>query len=47
MRLIILKFCTIQDYITDDVVLIWQLMNDVIVDDVNTFHIKKMASSEL
>jgi hypothetical protein len=43
VRLIILKFYTIQDYVTDDVVLICQLMDGVVVDDVNTLHIKIMT----
>jgi hypothetical protein len=30
MRLIILKFCTMQDYMANDVMLIWQLMDDVV-----------------
>jgi hypothetical protein len=34
-----------QDYVTDDVVLICQLMDDVVVDDVNTLHIKIMTYS--
>jgi hypothetical protein len=46
VRLIILKFYTIQDYVTDDVVLIYQLMDGVVVDDVNTLHIKIMTYSE-
>jgi hypothetical protein len=29
------KVCTIQDYVADDVVLIWQLVDDVSVDDVD------------
>jgi hypothetical protein len=29
-----------QDYVADDVVLIWQL-----VDDVDTLHVKRMTSS--
>jgi hypothetical protein len=41
VKLIILKFCTTQDYIADDVVLIWQLIDDVIVDDVDTLDVKK------
>jgi hypothetical protein len=36
VRLIILKFYTMQDYVTDDIVLIWQLVDDVTVDDVDT-----------
>jgi hypothetical protein len=42
MRLIILKFFNMQDYVADDVVLIWQLVNDVTVDDVDILHIKRM-----
>jgi hypothetical protein len=45
VRLIILKFCIIQDYVTNDVVLIWQLVNDVVVDDVDTLHVKTMTCS--
>jgi hypothetical protein len=40
VRLIILKFCSMQDYVIDDVVLIWQL-----VDDIDTFHVKRMTCS--
>jgi hypothetical protein len=29
------KVCTMQDYVADDVVLIWQLVDDVSVDDVD------------
>jgi hypothetical protein len=42
MRLIILKFFNMQDYVAEDVVLIWQLVNDVTVDDVDILHIKRM-----
>jgi hypothetical protein len=45
VRLIILKFYTIQDYVTDDAILIWQLMDDVTVDDVDILHVKRMTSS--
>jgi hypothetical protein len=43
MRLIILKFFNMQDYVADDVVLIWQLVNDVTVDDVDILHINRMT----
>jgi hypothetical protein len=45
VRLIILKFYTIQDYVTDDPILIWQLMDDVTIDDVDILHVKRMTSS--
>jgi hypothetical protein len=32
-----------QDYVADDVVLIWQLVNDVTVDDVDILHINRMT----
>jgi hypothetical protein len=41
-EIIILKFCTMQDFVTDNVVLIWQLVNDVAVDDVDTLHVKRI-----
>jgi hypothetical protein len=34
------------DYVTDDVVLIWQLVDNVVVDDVDTLHVKRMTCSE-
>jgi hypothetical protein len=34
-----------QDYIADDVVLIWQLVDDVPVDDVDILHVKRMTCS--
>jgi hypothetical protein len=40
-------FYTMQDYVTDDVVLIWQLVDDVVVDDVDTLHVKRMTYSGL
>jgi hypothetical protein len=45
VRLIILKFCTMQDYVIDDVVVIRQLVYDMTVDDVDTLHIKRMDCS--
>jgi hypothetical protein len=32
-----------QDYVTDDVVLVQQLVNGVKVDDVDTLHVNKMT----
>jgi hypothetical protein len=46
MRLIILKFYTIQDYVPNDIKLIWQLMNNVTLDDVNTLYIMRTICSE-
>jgi hypothetical protein len=43
VRLIILKFYTLQNCVTDDVVLICQLMNNVIVDDMDTLLVKRMT----
>jgi hypothetical protein len=43
VRLIILKFCTINDYVTDNIVLIWQWVDDMIVDDVNILHVKRIT----
>jgi hypothetical protein len=45
VRLIILKFYTMQDYVADDVVLIWQLVDDMPVDDVNTLYVNRMTCS--
>jgi hypothetical protein len=42
VRLIILKFYTMQD----GVVLIWQVVDDIVVDDVDTLHAKRMTCSE-
>jgi hypothetical protein len=33
VRLIILKFHTMQDYVVDGVVRIWQLVDDILVDE--------------
>jgi hypothetical protein len=41
VRLNILKFYTMQDYMVDYIVLIWELMNDVTVDDVDNLDIKE------
>jgi hypothetical protein len=48
VRLIILKFYTMQDYVVDDVVLIWPLVDDVAVDDVDAMHlhVKRITCSE-
>jgi hypothetical protein len=35
------KVSTIQDYVTDDIVLIWQLVDNVTVDHVDILYIKK------
>jgi hypothetical protein len=45
VRLIILKFYTMQDYVGDDVVLIWQLIDNMAVGDVDTLYVKKMTCS--
>jgi hypothetical protein len=45
VRLIILKFCTTQDYVVDDVVLICQLPDDMAIDDVDILHVKRMTCS--
>jgi hypothetical protein len=34
-----------QDYVADDVVLIWQLVDDMPVDDVNTLYVNRMTYS--
>jgi hypothetical protein len=34
-----------QDYVADDVVLIWQLMDNVVVDDVDILHVKRITCS--
>jgi hypothetical protein len=34
-----------QDYVADHVVLIWQLVDDVVVDDVDTLYVKRMTCS--
>jgi hypothetical protein len=34
-----------QDYVADDVVLIWQLMDNVVVDDVDILHAKRITCS--
>jgi hypothetical protein len=46
VRLIILKFYTMQDYVVDDIMLIWQLVYDMTVDDVNILHVKTMTYSK-
>jgi hypothetical protein len=33
------------NYVTDDVEVIWQLVDDVAVDDVDIFHVKRMYCS--
>jgi hypothetical protein len=43
VRLIILKFYTLQNCVVDDVVLICQLVNNVIVDDMDTLLVKRMT----
>jgi hypothetical protein len=32
-----------QGYVTDDVALIWQLVDNVAVDDVDILHVKRMT----
>jgi hypothetical protein len=34
-----------QDYVADVVVLIWQLMDDVAVADMDTLHVKRITCS--
>jgi hypothetical protein len=34
-----------QDYVTYDVMLIWQLVGDMAVDDVDNLHVKRMTYS--
>jgi hypothetical protein len=34
-----------QDYVGDDVVLIWQLIDNMAVGDVDTLYVKKMTCS--
>jgi hypothetical protein len=46
VRLIILKFYTMQDYVVHDIMLIWQLVYDMTVDDVNILHVKTMTYSK-
>jgi hypothetical protein len=45
VRLIILKLYIMQDYVADVVVLIWQLMDDVAVADMDTLHVKRITCS--
>jgi hypothetical protein len=45
VRLTILNVYTMQDYVADDVVLIWQLMNDMSVNDVDILYVKIMTCS--
>jgi hypothetical protein len=45
VRLTILNAYTMQDYVADDVVLIWQLMNDMSVNDVDILYVKIMTCS--
>jgi hypothetical protein len=45
VRLIILKLNNMQDYVTDDLVLIWQLLDNVAVDDADILHVKRRTSS--
>jgi hypothetical protein len=33
------------NYVIDDVEVIWQLVDDVVVDDVDIFHVKRMYCS--
>jgi hypothetical protein len=33
------------NYVIDDVEVIWQLVDDVVVDDVDIFHVKRMYYS--
>jgi hypothetical protein len=33
--------CTMQYYLTDDVLLIWQLVNDVAVDNIDILHVRE------
>jgi hypothetical protein len=35
-----------QNYVADNVVVIWQLVDDVTVDDMDTLHVKRMHCSE-
>jgi hypothetical protein len=35
-----------QDYVIDDVVLIWQFVDNVAIDDVDILHVKMMTCSE-
>jgi hypothetical protein len=39
------KISTMQDYVVDDIVLIWQLVDNVVVDDVDILHVKRMTYS--
>jgi hypothetical protein len=43
--LIIFKFYTMQNYVADDVVLIWQLVDDITIDYMDILHIKIITYS--